>query len=256
MTDRRLVTITVLLLLASVISCTPKADPFVVSDRRSMIEGTPTPRPTPAGIPVGSPTGPDTFSPYDTPARGTIRLAQWDDNALQIVNFVAGYLAVYGYIYSVEMVQVPSDQYPDALANGAVDAVMDFDRGRFSDWYASNVSAEKFVDLGSAFGAKENSRIVVSSLVAGQMKDACAVFSAMTPEPSAIERLASIVTGGRTGISVAVAGLIYFKENEASWTAWVQPEAATLVRQAIADGRNSLKRKCTRAGISANPCTD
>ena len=56
---------------------------------------------------------------------GKVALAQWDDPAVHMKNFIVGYIFVHGMVYEAELVDVAENDYAAALQSGEVDVVLE-----------------------------------------------------------------------------------------------------------------------------------
>lgn len=138
----------------------------------------------------------------------------------------------------------PTD-YQTGLTNNGVDLVLEADAG----WVSSNSAAAK--DLGTFSEAQKGTRVVIVPSFEASAPEVVAFLTKISPSEDKIVELSATITGGRTGIKPEVAAIIYLKQNEAEWMAWVPAEIATNVKTAIDDGKTSLlNRICIPSGAN------
>ncbi len=226
------------------LACAPEADPFDVGERKEVREGTPTAQP--AGS-AGSATAEPTALPEDWPEefeiKGAMKLAEWDDNGIRLYNYIAGYIISHGYLYDVELVEMPDSAYQEPLRKGEVDVVMAIARLECSDWYKEQTESGAVTDVGSLFEAKPDMRVGVHSNVKERAPEVVEFLAKMVPGDSVLADLTSKMTGGRTGVRPNVAALMFLKNNEDTWTRWVSGVVAERVKEAIEKGKTSLERR-------------
>lgn len=185
----------------------------------------------------------------------TVKIAQWEDNTVQLVNFIVGYPLVQGYVYGVEIVEVPNGDYHAALESGEVDVVLALSRTESSEWYDQVTESGKVVDLGSLYDEDSDLRIGVSAQFIERLPEVADLLRSITPGEEVITDLASRITGGRVGIKPNVAGLMYFQRNEDAWTQWMTSDAITGIKEALGERRTGLYRKCIQGnGAGAYYC--
>ncbi len=252
------------------LACSPVEDPFEYGDRaanRTATAGTPTSA-EPSSSPVPLPTEPPEAAATRTAAReqqrlddlfiptvGTIRLGEWkDDKVRQLQNYIVGYIMVYGYNYTVELVETGDQEYKDALTKGAVDVVLDSD----GDWISGQMASGSVVDAGTIKSSDAGSRIGVNSSLHQNSPEIGAFLSKLSPGDEQVADLASMITGGRTGIRNNVAALMYLKRHRDRWTSWVPASVVDKVDAAIEKGKTTLvNRICVpdgAAGCAQNCC--
>lgn len=225
--------------------CAPDADPFKVGDRRINEEGTPTP--VPAGVVVPAAGSEDSARAPDLrPAKATIRLVEWDDKNGQVVNYIVGYLAVYGYVYNVNLIQTTADEYQNVLAKGEADAALILDRTKSGDWYGANTRSGAFADLGSVYKGRPEQRTVAVARLKQDFPEIADLMARAVPGDETLDELAASITPGRTGVKPSVAALVFLKNHEEIWTTWIPPEAVAGVKDALSRNKTGLNRNCTR----------
>jgi hypothetical protein len=186
--------------------------------------------------------------------KDTVEIAEWDDNIVRLVNFIVGYPLVQGYVYGVELVEVPDGDYRAALEAGEVDVVLALSRAESSDWYEAALEAGTVIDLGSLFGDGSDFRIGVTEEFSERIPEVVELLRSMTPGEEVITDLASRISGGRVGISPNVAGIMYFQRNEDAWTQWMTSEAINGIKSALEERMTGLFRKCIQGGSGEFYC--
>ena len=197
----------------------------------------------------------NTGTKLDVIGKGTIKFADWQDNAINLENTIAGYLMVWGYGYSVELIEKPFPQYQDALARGELDVVMEIPKDDSPGWYVESTQSGAIEDVGSLFEGKPDVRIGVHSSLVERAPELVELLAKMTPGDELLASLTARITAGRTGIKPSVATLVFLRQHEDVWTKWVPPDVAENVRDAIAAGKTSLRnRMCIPQGVESGDC--
>ena len=209
---------------------------------------TPTPRPETSVTPEPTSAAADHF---DFEYKATIKLADWEDGRVQLINQIAGYIFVQGLLYKAEIVPVPDGDYRAAIETGAVDAVLTASRADSRDWYDKVIKAGTVVDAGSPYGVDSDIRVLVRPELTRIAPEAAAVLSKLTPGEQVIADLAAQITGGRTGLKPNVVAQIYFLNHREAWTLWMPQEVVGDIDKAIEGGRNGLFRQCVLVGGGA-----
>ncbi len=240
-------TLPILVLLAAVAAlvwaaCAPEDEPFPFD-----YHGTPTPSP----VPVANATAERIIThKYDIISKGeTIKIAEWDDNTLKLLNFLAGYVVVFGFDHAVELVDLGDRHYGDALLAGDVHLVLWMEE----DWYDETGSDAGILEVGSLYEGESDLRIGASPALKEASQEIIDFLSGFVPGDESIESLASRITGGRIGMRPNVAGVKYFKENVESWNRWIGAVQAEAVQTAVDGGKTGLiNRKCIPDGGNDN----
>ena len=243
------------------LACAPESSPFEVGDRAAAKKSAATAVPAATGpTPTPLPTIPAEAAEARSEAAeaaqqaslfedtiGTIRIADWENQVVNLENALAGYIMVYGYDYAVELVDTTDEGYKTALPKGELDVVMEMAPG----WYAEHADAGLIVDVGTVKEATPDVRIGVYGSVQKNAPELVEFLGKMSPGDEIVAELASRITGGRTGIQPTVAALMYLKQHEDRWTQWVPASVAEKVKAAIKGGKTSLiNRKCIPSGGS------
>ena len=245
--DHKLLPYALFAMMATVIAvavaaCAPEDEPFPFD-----YHGTPTPTP----IPVANATPEKIIThKYDVISKGeTIKIAEWDDNTLKMLNFLAGYVIIFGFDHAVELVDLEDRHYGDALLAGDVHLVLWME----DDWYDSTGADAGILNIGTLYEGESNLLIGASPALEEASEEIVDFLGSFVPGDETVESLASRITGGRIGIRPNVAGVKYFKENSAVWAQWIAPEIAEGVQTAIDDNKTGLiNRKCIPDGGNQN----
>jgi len=186
------------------------------------------------------------------PSVGAVKFAEWEDKPLKFANALLGYILVYGYDFTVELVPIEGDSYQDAFQSGELDILLAFDKNADGDWYTTHIEGKGIADLGSLRDGNGDQRLVVHSGLSEREPEVTEFLAKAKPTDELIDKLsATIREGGRIAIKPTVPAIKFLKEQEALWTQWVPASVADKVRAAIAAGKTSLvNRKCIPDGGS------
>lgn len=241
-----------------VAGCGAKENPFEVGDRVT------TPTALPATInSTPLPTVPIAVAGATAEAAGQAHLASLfeeshgavkfgeraGDKAHQFQNALTGYILVYGYEWTVELVPIDSDSYQDAFAKAEIEVLLDFDKESAADWYGTHIESGALADIGSISDSDGNSRIVVHGGLEERAPEVVQFLRKAVPTDELTATLSAPISSGRLGIKPTVAALKFLKEHEDIWIQWVEPAVVEKVRTAIAANKTSLvNRKCIPDG--------
>ena len=223
-------------------ACAPEEEPFPFE-----YHGTPTPTP----VPVANATPEKIIThKYDIISKGeTIKIAEWDDNTLKMLNFLAGYVIVFGFDHAVELVDLEDTHYGDALLAGDVHLVLWMEE----DWHKTTGADAGILNISTLYEAEADLRIGASPALEEASKEIVEFLGSFVPGDETVESLASRITGGRIGMRPNVAGVKYFKENSEVWTQWIDTDIAEAVQTAVDEGKTGLiNRKCIPDGGNQN----
>ena len=124
-TKRLAASATIVLLGAVLFACSSERDDPLLSPEE-LFTPTPLPSDTPVPTAAANETKPTDIFGFDY--NGKVTLAQWDDPAVQMENFIVGYIIVHGMVYETELVEVAESEYAAALQSGDVDVVLEVGR--------------------------------------------------------------------------------------------------------------------------------
>ena len=167
-------------------ACAPEEEPFPFE-----YHGTPTPTP----VPIANATPEKIIThKYDIISKGeTIKIAEWDDNTLKMLNFLVGYVIIFGFDHAVELVDLEDRHYGDALLAGDVHIVLWMEE----DWHNSTGDDAGIVDLGTLYEAESNLRIGASPALEEASEEIAEFLRSFVPGDETVESIASRITGGR-----------------------------------------------------------
>ena len=256
-----------MVLAALLAACSPtKDDLFDIGDLATVRAATPTPTPRPD---QPSPTPLPTVPPAEMariaqkrsdayldnlylPTEGTVRMGIWDDKRVQLDNHIAGYIVVYGYDYTVEMVETTSDEYQEFLETGELDIVM-HTSPELIEWLDGHADDARVLNVGNFVEAAPDARIAAHGRLSERAPQIVEFLQSMTADDEILDPIAERITTGRFGVNPIVATLIFLKNNEDIWTQWVPEEVALKVKAAIEGGKTDLQnRKCIPTGGGGN----
>ena len=240
-TKRLAASVTIVLLTAVVFACSSARDDPLLSPEELF---TPTPMPSDTPVPT-----PETSEPTDIfgfEYNGKVTLAQWDDPAVQMENFIIGYIIVHGMVYQTELVEVAESEHPAALQSGDVDVVLEVARTEPSPQFERLLESGEVIDVGSLFGESSDVRIGVRAQLKETAPPVYDLLTKVEADEEVLSGLASQIRGGRVGVSANVAGMMFLKRHEDVWTSWVSSETAANVKAAIKEAKTSLNYKCLR----------
>lgn len=186
---------------------------------------------------------------------GKVAFAQWDNPAVQMENFIVGYIIVHGMVYEMDLVDVAEDDYPSALQSGDVDVVLEAAGAESSPQFGRLLESGEVVDVGSLFGESSDVRIGVRADLKETAPPVFDLLSKVEADEEVLADLASRIRGGRVGVSASVAGMMFLKRHEDVWTTWIPAETVAIVKAAIEEGKSGLKYKClTVRGETVRHC--
>ena len=185
------------------------------------------------------------------PSVGALKFAEWDDKPIQFSNALLGYILVYGFDFSVELVQLEGDAYQEAFQKGELDAVLMLDKDAAGGWYTTHIDGKAITDLGSVRDGDGNLRIVVHSGLDERAPEVTDFLTKARPTDALIDELSAVIRGGRIGIKPTTQAIKFLKNHENIWSRWLPTEGAEKVKAAIESGKTSLvNRKCIPDGGS------
>lgn len=262
MVTRNLLLLGVSSLAAFAIACTSSRDTPLITEQDL---GTPTPTPTVSPTPLPNVTAqvnttaptPEPLTPLDVIGKDVIKIANWQDKAIQLENNLIGYFMVWGYGYTVELIDVGQQNVQSAIEKGEVDLVLEVDTKDTDQevWFKGIVESGAVVDAGTLFEEKPGVRIAVHSSMRERAPDLVEFLGNLTPGDQNITDIAKNVTFGRIGLRPNAAAIKYLKDHEDVWTAWASPDVVVDVKTAVEAGKTSLRnRTCIPRGVEANDC--
>ena len=245
---------------STVSACAPEQEsPLEFGARATAKAATPTPTPLP-DEPTPTPIPPEEMERVaqersDTyldalyePTEGTVRMGMWDEKRVLLDSHLVGYIIVYGYDYTIELVETTVEEYPGLLETGELDIVLQTSPD-LGDWLAKRSEEGAVLDLGTMVESTPGTRIVVHGRLDERAPEIVGFLESITVDEEVFDSAAKRITGGRLGINPNVASLIVLKNNEDLWTEWAPAEVVEKVKAAIEAGKSDLQnRKCIPTG--------
>ena len=241
-------------------ACAPEQEnPLEFGARATARAATPTPtprpdEPTPTPVPaeemerVARERSDTYLEALYEPTEGVVRMGIWDDKRVQLDSHLAGYIIVYGYDYTIEMVETTVEEYPGLLETGELDIVLQTSPD-LGDWLAERSEDGAVLDVGTMVEVTPETRIVVHGRLSERAPQIVDFLKSITADDEVFNSASARITGGRLGINPNVAALIVLKNHEDLWTQWAPAEVIEKVKAAIAAGKSDLKnRKCIPTG--------
>ena len=249
------------LLALAVFACAPGRDTPLISSEEF---GTPTPVPTPTAtrlpeesVEIAGRRTSDAQTALDVVGKDIIKIANWKEGGPAMLNNLLGYLMVWGYDYTVELVEMEQADYRDAIEKGEVDLVLYVDTAdaETATWLSSVVESGTVMEGGKPIADSEGVRIAVHSTMSERAPDLVSFLSTANLPGEAFSKIAGSVRFGRIGVTPSAGAFKYLKEQSAVWNTWVSEEEASKVQAAIDSSKTSLRnRTCIPRGVEANDC--
>ena len=249
------------LLSVVVFACAPERDtPLITSEEF----GTPTPLPTATAtrlpeesVQIEGQRTSDQQTALDVVGKDVIKIANWKEGGPAMLNNLLGYFMVWGYDYTVELVEMEEADYREAIEKGEVDLVLHVDTADADTgaWLSSVVESGTVIDGGKPLANSETIRIAVHPTMTERAPDLVSFLETATLPGEAFSKIAGTVKFGRIGVTPGVGAFKYLKEQGAVWSTWVPEEEASKVQEAINASKTSLRnRTCIPRGVEANDC--
>ncbi|MCY4530322.1 MAG: hypothetical protein OXD46_14985 [Chloroflexi bacterium] len=171
--------------------------------------------------------------PQPPPKDELIKFANWDDNSVKLVNWVAAYIIAHGLDRPIRVIDVEDGAYQEPLLANDVDIVIAAD----GDWAKEQSGAGKLFRLANPSPVDATLAVVIHPSMNQRAPDVVRLLETMTIEAELLTKQAAMIRGGRIGLKENVVGLNLLKREYALWMDWVSENVATLVNQAIEDGK-------------------
>ncbi len=249
------------LLTLTALACSPARESPLISSEEF---GTPTPVPTPTAtrlpeesVEIAGRRISDAQTALDVVGKDVIRIANWKEGGPAMLNSLLGYFMVWGYDYTVELVEMEPEDYRNAIEKGEVDLVLHVDTADADTaaWLSSVVESGTVVDGGAPLADTESVRIAMHPTMSERAPDLVSFLESATLPGEAFSKIAGTVKFGRIGVTPGVGAFKYLKEQGAVWNTWVPEEEASKVQAAIDASKTSLRnRTCIPRGVEANDC--
>ncbi len=249
------------LLAFAVFACAPERDTPLISSEEF---GTPTPVPTPTAtrlpeeaVQIEGQRTSDQQTALDVVGKDIVKIANWQEGGPSMLNNLLGYFMVWGYGYTVELVEMEEADYRDAIDKGEVDLVLYVDTGDAdtAGWLSSVVESGSVVEGGKPIADNESVRIAVHPTMSERAPELVSFLSTARLPGEAFSKIAGIVRFERVGVTPSAGAFKYLKEQSAVWNTWVSEVEASKVQDAIDANKTSLRnRTCIPRGVEANDC--
>ena len=175
----------------------------------------------------------ETEGPQPPPKHELIKFANWDDNPVKLVNWIAAYIIAHGLDRPIRVIDVEDGEYQDPLLVNDVDIVIAADGA----WADEQAGAGKVVRLTNASPTDPALAIVIHPSMNQRAPDVVQLLERLTIDAELLDKQAGMIRGGRIGLKENVVGLTFLKREYAVWLNWVGEDIAALVNQAIEDGK-------------------
>ena len=259
---RTLAAATLAVLLALVVfACAPERDTPLISSEEF---GTPTPIPTPTAtrlpeeaVQIAGQRTSDQQTALDVVGKDVIKIANWKEGGPATLNALLGYFMVWGYDYTVELVEMEPGDYREAIEKGEVDLVLHVDTADedTAAWLGSVVERGAVVEGGRPLADRDAVRIAVHHTMPERAPDLVNFLETTTLPGEAFSKIAGTVKFGRIGVTPGAGAFKYLKEQKEVWNTWVSEVEASKVQEAIDSSKTSLRnRTCIPRGVEANDC--
>lgn len=249
------------LLTLVVFGCAPERDTPLISSEEF---GTPTPVPTPTAtrlpeeaVQITGQRTSDQQTALDVVGKDIIKIANWKEGGPAMLNSLLGYFMVWGYDYTVELVEMEQEDYRNAIEKGEVDLVLHVDTADADtdSWLSSVVESGTVIDGGKPLADSETIRVAIHPTMTERAPDLVSFLETAILPGETFTKIASTVKFGRIGVTPGVGAFKYLKEQGAVWNTWVSEVEASKVQEAIDASKTSLRnRTCIPRGVEANDC--
>lgn len=171
--------------------------------------------------------------PQPPPKDELIKFANWDDNPVKLLNWIAAYIIAHGLDRPIRVIDVEDGAYQDPLLANDVDIVIAADGA----WADEQSGAGNVVRLTNASPVDASLAVVLHPSMNQRAPDVVRLLETLTIDPELLTKQAAMIRGGRVGLKENVVGLTFLKRESAVWMNWVGQDIAALVNQAIEDGK-------------------
>ena len=171
--------------------------------------------------------------PQPPPKDELIKFANWDDNPVKLLNWIAAYIIAHGLDRPIRVIDVEDGAYQDPLLANDVDIVIAADGA----WADEQAGAGKVVRLTNASPVEATLAVALHPSMNQRAPDVVRLLETLTIDPELLAKQAAMIRGGRIGLKENAVGLIFLKRESAVWMNWVGEDIAALVNQAIEDGK-------------------
>ena len=175
----------------------------------------------------------ETKGPQPPPKDELIKFANWDDNPVKLLNWIAAYIVAHGLDRPIRVFDVEEGAYQEPLLANDVDIVIAADGA----WAEEQSSAGKVIRLGSASPVDATLAVVLHPSMEQRAPDVVRFLETLTIEAELLSKQSAMIRGGRVGLKENAVGVNFLKREYAVWMNWVGEDVATLVNQAIEEGK-------------------
>ena len=187
----------------------------------------------PAAATETEPAEEENQGPQPPPKDELIKFANWDDNPVKLLNWIAAYIIAHGLDRPIRVIDVEDGAYQDPLLVNDVDIVIAADGA----WADEQSGAGNVVRLTNASPVDATLAVALHPSMNQRAPDVVKLLETLTIDPELLTKQAAMIRGGRVGLKENVVGLTFLKREYALWMNWVGEDIATLVNQAIEDGK-------------------
>ena len=162
-----------------------------------------------------------------------IKFANWDDNPVKLLNWIAAYIVAHGLDRPIRVIDVDDGEYRGPLLNNDVDVVIAAD----GEWAGEQADSGGVLRLANASPVDAALAVAVHPSMERRAPDVVRMLETLAIDAELLAEHSAMIRGGRIGLKENAVGLIFLKNHAAVWTNWVGQDAAALVGQAIEDGK-------------------
>ncbi len=186
-----------------------------------------------AAVATTAPAEEENQGPQPPPKDELIKFANWDDNPVKLLNWIAAYIIAHGLDRPIRVIDVEEGAYQEPLLANDVDIVIAADGA----WADEQAGAGKVIRLTNASPVDATLAVALHPSMEQRAPDVVRLLEALSIEPELLAKQAAMIRGGRVGLKENVVGLTFLKREHAVWMNWVGADVAALVNQAIEDGK-------------------
>ena len=189
----------------------------------------PDPSPAPAAVQVEQARA----GPQPPPKDELVKFANWDDNPVKLLNWIAAYIVAHGLDRPIRIIDAEDAQYQDRLLQNDVDIVLAADPA----WAKDQSESGALLLLDNPSPVDPNLVVAVHPSMTQRAADVIELLENLRIESGFLAAQSAMIRGGRIGLKENVIGLNILKKNPEVWTPWVSKETSAVVAQAVEDGK-------------------
>ena len=171
--------------------------------------------------------------PQPPPKDELIKFANWDDNPVKLLNWIAAYIIAHGLDRPIRVIDVEDGAYQDPLLANDVDIVIAADGA----WADEQSGAGNVIRLANASPVDASLAVVLHPSMNQRAPDVVRLLETLSIDAELLAKQSAMIRGGRIGLKENAVGLTFLKREYALWMNWVSGDTAALVNQAIEDGK-------------------